>query len=177
MWPLLFRADPESVHGLAIRAAELASSSRWLCSGVERLHATNSERLAVEIAGLHFRTPLGLAAGFDKSARAVPLLVALGFRAYRGRIDFGRGVIRGNPNPRLFRIPQDRDIVNYGLPNDGSDRVAQRLAGLRACAPLGINIADALDGGVAKGRKKIPNPYWVPFASFAILCVLCVRMF
>ena len=179
--PLLFRADAEIVHGLAIRTAELASSSRWLCAGVERLHATDSERLAVEFAGLRFRTPLGLAAGFDKSARAVPLLAALGF----GHIEVGSisaQASAGNPKPRLFRIPRDRGIVvNYGLPNDGAQQVAQRLAGLRACAPLGINIVstnrgagapaesdDAVIGDYLQSVRRLQ-----PFADYLCLNLSC----
>jgi len=179
--PLLFRADAETVHGLAIRAAEMASSSCWLCSGVERLHVTNSERLGVEIAGVRFRTPLGLAAGFDKSARAVPLLAALGF----GHIEVGSisaDASEGNPKPRLFRVPQDRGIVvNYGLPNDGAERVAQRLAGVRACAPLGINIVstnrgqsapaesdDAVIGDYLQSVRRLQ-----PFANYLCLNLSC----
>ncbi len=144
--PLLFRVDAETVHGLAIRAAELASSSRWLCSSVARRHEVDSDRLAVEIGGLRFRTPLGLAAGFDKSARAVPFLAALGF----GHVEVGSISAEpsaGNPKPRLFRIPLDRGIVvNYGLPNDGADKVAQRLARSHACAPVGVNIVSTNRG-------------------------------
>lgn len=147
--PLLFRADAETAHGLAIGAAELASSAPWLCSRLARRHTATSGRLAVEIAGLRFRTPLGLAAGFDKSARAAPLLAALGF----GHVEVGSISAEpsaGNPRPRLFRIPRDRGIVvNYGLPNDGADRVARRLDGLHACAPLGINIVSTNRGPAA----------------------------
>jgi dihydroorotate dehydrogenase len=147
--PLLFRADAETVHGLAIRAAELASSSDWLCSSVARRHAPGSERLAMEVGGIRFRTPLGLAAGFDKSARAVPLLAALGF----GHVEVGSisaDPSTGNPKPRLFRIPRDRGIVvHYGLPNDGAERVAERVAGMRAGAPLGINIVSTNRGPLA----------------------------
>ena len=144
--PLLFSADAESVHGMAIRAAELASSSPWLCSAVERRHRVESVRLTVEIAGLRFRSPLGLAAGFDKSARAVPFLAALGFSHIEvGSISADPSA--GNPKPRLFRIPKDRGIVvNYGLPNDGAEVVAQRLSSLRARAPLGINIVSTNRG-------------------------------
>jgi len=147
--PLLFRADAERAHAFAIRAAELASSSRWLCTRIERRHAIPSERLAVQAAGLHFRTPLGLAAGFDKSARAVPLLASLGF----GHVEVGSISAQpshGNPRPRLFRIPADEGIVvNYGLPNDGAERVAERVAELGACAPLGINIVSTNHGAEA----------------------------
>src|SRR5512140_2503471 len=151
--PLLFRADAESVHGLAIRAAELASSSAWLCSHIERRHEVDSDRLAVDIGELRFRTPLGLAAGFDKSARAVPLLAALGF----GHVEVGSISAEpsaGNPKPRLFRIPLDRGIVvNYGLPNDGAQAVARRLAGLHAGAPLGINIVSTNRGASAPAQS------------------------
>lgn len=147
--PLLFGADAETVHGLAIRAAELASASHWLCSAVATRNTGASERLRVDVAGLHFATPLGLAAGFDKSARAVPLLGALGF----GHVEVGSISAEpsaGNPKPRLFRIPLDRGIVvNYGLPNDGAERVAARLAGLRERAPLGINIVSTNRGSSA----------------------------
>src|SRR5687768_16550346 len=75
--PVLFATRAETAHGLAVATAELASSSPWLCSRIERRRAVHLPRLAIEIKGLHFRTPLGLAAGFDKSARAVPFLAAL----------------------------------------------------------------------------------------------------
>ena len=98
---------------------------------------------------------MGLAAGFDKSARAVPFLAALGF----GHVEVGSISAEpsaGNPKPRLFRIPLDRGIVvNYGLPNDGADQVARRLAGLHACAPLGINLVSTNRGpGAAASPTK-----------------------
>ena len=159
--PVLFGAGAETAHGLAIATAELASSSRWLCSQIERRQALESARLAIEIKGLRFRTPLGLAAGFDKSARAVPFLAALGF----GHVEVGSISAEpsaGNPKPRLFRIPQDRGIVvHYGLPNDGAIRVAQRLADLRACAPLGINIVSTNRGasGAAEPDEAVIGDY------------------
>lgn len=159
--PLLFSTGAETAHGLAIATAGLASSSRWLCSRIERRHGVQSPRLAIEIKGLRFRTPLGLAAGFDTSARAVPLLAALGF----GHIEVGSisaAPSAGNARPRLFRIPQDRGIVvNYGLPNDGAARVAGRLGGLRACAPLGINIVSTNRGpsGAADPDEAVIGDY------------------
>jgi dihydroorotate dehydrogenase len=144
--PLLFCTGAETAHRLAIRTAEVASASRWLCTHVERRQTLESSRLAIEIKGLRFRSPLGLAAGFDKSARAVRFLAALGF----GHVEVGSISAEpsaGNLRPRLFRIPKDRGIVvNYGLPNDGATRVAERLKGLRACAPLGINIVSTNRG-------------------------------
>src|SRR6476620_3167188 len=83
--PVLFSTGAETAHRFTIATAELVSSSHWLCSQFERSLARRSIRLAIEVKGVHFRTPLGLAAGFDKSARAVPLLAALGF----GHVEVG----------------------------------------------------------------------------------------
>jgi dihydroorotate dehydrogenase len=103
-------------------------------------------RLAVEVAGLRFRTPLGLAAGFDKSARAVPFLAALGF----GHVEVGSmsaDPSAGNPRPRLFRLPAERAIVvHYGGPNDGAERVARRLSAPRPALPLGVNLVSTNRG-------------------------------
>ena len=142
--PVLFRLDAERAHDLTVRAAELASRSRPLCRAVASLEA--DPRLAVEVAGIRFPTPLGLAAGFDKSARAVPLLSVLGF----GHVEVGSvsaGPSAGNPRPRLFRLPDERAIaVAYGVPNDGAERVAARLADRRAAVPLGINVVSTNRG-------------------------------
>ena len=142
--PVLFRMDAERAHDLTVRAAELASRSRLVCRAVASLDA--DPRLAVEVAGLRFPTPLGLAAGFDKSARAVPLLSVLGF----GHVEIGSvsaDASTGNPRPRLFRLPDERAIaVAYGVPNDGAERVAARLAGRRPPVPLGINVVSTNRG-------------------------------
>jgi dihydroorotate dehydrogenase (fumarate)/dihydroorotate dehydrogenase len=94
----------------------------------------------VTVAGLRFATPIGLAAGFDKSARAVPFLSALGFSHVEvGSVSAGASV--GNPAPRLFRLPAERAVVvHYGVPNDGAEAVATRLAAPRPAVPLGINV-------------------------------------
>src|SRR4051794_40148758 len=143
--PLLFRADAERAHDLAVQASALAS--RWpraFGSG-----PVDDPRLAVEVAGLRFATPLGLAAGFDKNARAVPLLSALGF----GHVEVGSisaDPSAGNPRPRLLRLPAERAIVvHYGVPNDGAARVAERLRGRRSDVPLGINVVSTNRGAAS----------------------------
>jgi dihydroorotate dehydrogenase len=147
--PLLFRADPERAHDAAVRAAELASGSRMVCRAVAARRPEADPRLAVDVAGMRFRTPLGLAAGFDKSARAVPLLSALGF----GHVEIGSvsaDPSAGNPRPRLFRLPAERAIVvHYGVPNDGAERVAERLARPRPAVPLGINVVSTNRGAAS----------------------------
>ena len=138
--PLLFQLEAETAHKLVIRAAELASTSQRFCSWVSEQNMIDDDCLQTEIAGMRLSNPIGLAAGFDKSAQAVPLLSALGF----GHVEVGSISAEpsaGNARPRLFRLPQDEAIVvNYGLPNDGADRVGARLLGRQRVAPLGINI-------------------------------------
>ncbi len=144
--PLLFQLEPETAHRLAIRAAELASSSQRLCSFVGRQCSVDDERLKTRLAGIELPNPVGLAAGFDKSARAVPLLSALGF----GHIEVGSISAQpsaGNARPRLFRLPLDQAlVVNYGLPNEGAEQVSARLGAQPRTVPLGINIVSTNRG-------------------------------
>jgi dihydroorotate dehydrogenase len=134
--PLLRRLDAEDAHAHALKAL----AAGWC--GAARL--TPSPRLAVRAMGLDFAHPLGLAAGFDKDARAVRGCFALGFAA----VEVGTVTPRpqdGNPRPRLFRLPEARGVINrMGFPNAGWDVVGARIAAIRAAGPLpgplGINI-------------------------------------
>jgi dihydroorotate dehydrogenase len=147
--PVLFRAHPERAHDLAVRASELASRSGALCRAVAARTAVADPRLAVEVAGLRFATPLGLAAGFDKNARGVGLLSSLGF----GHVEVGSisaDPSGGNPRPRLFRLVGERAIVvHYGVPNDGAARVAARLRAQPRRVPLGINVVSTNRGAAS----------------------------
>src|SRR5882757_10770479 len=176
--PLLFRLDPEAAHHLAI-----AAGAHLGCAGPAMRVATrvDDDRLASEVAGLHFPTPIGLAAGFDKSGTALPALAGLGF----GAIEIGSVSIDpsfGNPKPRLWRIPADDAIVvHYGLPNDGVEVIAKRLASIRLPVPLGVNLvvtnrgpgapllqADQIIGEyVAAARRMAPH------ASYLMLNLSC----
>jgi dihydroorotate dehydrogenase len=138
--PILFRFDPEWVHDRAIQAAGLIGSLKPLPAMLARHYNVRDPVLESTVGGLRFSNPIGLAAGFDKSGRAVRALSGLGF----GHLEIGSVSAEpsaGNPRPRLWRLPQDRAIlVHYGLPNDGADVVARRLTGLTLRVPLGINI-------------------------------------
>jgi len=146
MRPLLFRLDAEGVHDRALRLAEWASGSPVVDRLSQGIFASSYSRLELNVAGLRFRHPLGLAAGFDKNGRAVPFWASLGFSHVEiGSISADPSL--GNPKPRLFRIPLDEGIVvNYGLPNDGAAAVAQRLARIEPPVPLGINIVNTNRG-------------------------------
>jgi dihydroorotate dehydrogenase len=135
--PLAFRLDPETAHHMALAAGARLG---WAAGAMRTAMSVEDDRLATDVAGLHFPTPIGLAAGFDKSGSAVPALAGLGF----GSIEIGSVSLdpsEGNPKPRLWRLPEDEGIVvHYGLPNDGIGVIAKRLARIRLPVPLGINL-------------------------------------
>lgn len=125
--PVLFRLPPESAHYFAMNsfAACLA------LPGARRLTAAcfslQSSRLQQQLFGLKFANPVGLAAGFDKDARWIRPLGALGFGAIEIGSVTGQGQ-PGNPRPRLFRLPADQALINrMGFNNQGATRIRQRL--------------------------------------------------
>ncbi|WP_414689999.1 dihydroorotate dehydrogenase (quinone), partial [Nocardioides sp.] len=135
MYRLLFdrvltRTDPERAHHTAFRAIRAARIP--LSRGNRLLEWGRSDRRVgdsrVHAMGLTFPNVLGLAAGFDKNAVGIDALAALGF----GHIEIGTVTGEpqpGNPKPRLFRLPEDRAVVNrMGFNNDGAEVVAGRLA-------------------------------------------------
>ena len=138
--PLLFRCDPEWAHDAAIRVSSVAGAIPIVRRLITRITEVEDDRLVTEVAGIRFPNPVGLAAGYDKSGRAIDMMAALGFGFIEiGSVSADRS--EGNPKPRLWRLPEDRAIcVHYGLPNDGAEAVARRLAGRRWRVPLGINI-------------------------------------
>jgi len=117
---ILTRVEPERAHRLGFRAVRLG---RPLTRALIHTPVT-----PVDAMGLRFPNPLGLAAGFDKSAEGVDALAALGF----GFVEVGTVTALpqpGNPRPRLFRLPADHAVVNrMGFNNDGAEVVAGRLA-------------------------------------------------
>jgi len=134
--------DPEAAHVWAIRAL-----GGWGRSGAPLAGAM--PRLATVVAGVTFPNPVGLAAGLDKDARAIPGLMALGF----GSVEVGTLTPRaqpGNPKPRLFRLAEDRAVINrMGFNNGGlAAGVARAAAATRRGGVLGINVGankDATD--------------------------------
>ena len=142
--PLLFRADPETIHEQVMAMLTWTGRHPGALRTVSHLCQTHSEKLRVNRFGLTFPNPVGLAAGFDKNARAVPTWAALGF----GHIEVGSVTAHaqpGNPKPRLFRLPQDEALINQmGFNNEGALSVAKRLRSLRSAhtlnVPLGVNL-------------------------------------
>ncbi|HET8927206.1 MAG TPA: quinone-dependent dihydroorotate dehydrogenase [Microbacterium sp.] len=146
MYPLLFRSvlarmDPESAHHAAMAVIRLVGVPPF--SWIARALTRPDQRLRTRALGLDFASPFGVAAGFDKDAKGVRGLHALGF----GHIEIGTVTAiaqSGNPRPRLFRLMPDRALVNrMGFNNEGADAAARRLAKLRRRANrpvIGVNI-------------------------------------
>ena len=132
---LMFRLPAETSHDLALDMIGAAGRLRL----VSRL-ARPVQSHPVEVLGMTFDNPVGLAAGLDKNAVAVDGLAGLGF----GFIEVGTVTPRpqaGNPKPRLFRLPESSAIINrMGFNNLGVDALVERVSRLRYQGPLGINI-------------------------------------
>ena len=144
--PLLRRLDPETAHDIALDALTLGLS-------VPVKRPVDDQALATHALGYRFSNPIGIAAGFDKNARVLRPLAQMGF----GFVEAGTVTPKaqpGNPRPRLFRLTEDRAVINrMGFNNQGIDRFVIRLArlhrplssgraggaGVPAGANLGIN--------------------------------------
>lgn len=129
---VMHRLDPETAHGLSIKALK---SGLTPCPG-----PVTSPRLKTEIAGLTLPNPVGLAAGFDKNAEALDALTQAGF----GFIEVGAATPRpqpGNPKPRLFRLSEDRAAINrFGFNNEGMEVIGARLAQRPKNGVIGLNL-------------------------------------
>ncbi len=141
--PALFRLDPEKAHLLGLQALRAVGASRHLAAAL-RASLIGSGRKPVRVLGLAFEHGLGLAAGFDKNARALWGLYALGF----GFVEVGSVSARpwpGNLRPRVFRVPRERALINrMGLPSDGAEAVARRLRH-RPPIPTFVNVTRTAD--------------------------------
>jgi dihydroorotate dehydrogenase len=131
--PFLHLLDPERAHELTLRALET--------NLVPPQPPVDEPSIAIQLFGRRLASPVGLAAGFDKNARVFRRMYAQGF----GFVEIG-GVTprpqRGNPRPRVFRLPQDAAVINnMGFPSDGAETVVRRLGGERPPGMLGVNLA------------------------------------
>lgn len=130
---ILHRFDPERAHALSLLA---------LRAGLAPLPGVvTSARLATTVAGLVLPNPVGLAAGYDKNATAIAPLSRTGF----GFVEVGAATPLpqpGNPKPRLFRLTEDRAVINrFGFNNEGAVAIAARLAARKpGPVPVGLNL-------------------------------------
>ena len=161
--PLLRLFDAETSHTMALRALALG------LAGADR--RPDDKRLSVHVLGRTFSNPIGIAAGFDKNAAAIAPLGRLGF----GFLEVGTVTRRpqpGNPKPRVFRLAEDRAIVNrLGFNNAGIDTFVRRLAGRRRGVPVGANIGINKEGAVPERDYPALVAAVVPHADYVTLNV------
>lgn len=162
---ILFLFSPEKAHQIALIGLKLAYHI-----GLTRFFSQPAPHPR-SIMGLTFTNPVGLAAGFDKNGDYIDALSALGF----GFIEIGTVTPKpqsGNPQPRLFRIPEHEALINrMGFNNKGVDYVARRLASIKYKGVLGINIGKNKDTPNENAAKDYQYCFQklAPFASYIVI--------
>ncbi len=152
--PLLFNLDPETAHDLAIK------SLKYNPFPSKMFEVEDEEMLNIELFGKIFPNPIGLAAGFDKSAEAYNSLLKLGF----GFVEIGTVtplIQFGNPKPRVFRLEDDQALINrLGFNNDGMETIKTRIKSNTKKGILGVNI------GPNKESKDQKNDFCLGLKNF-----------
>lgn len=170
--PVLFRLPAEWAHTLAFGALRLLHRIPGVRQALRRAWGISDGALGVPALGLHFPSPVLLAAGFDKQAHGYEALGDLGFGAIEVGTITGQPQA-GNPRPRLFRLPSDRALLNrMGFNNCGSEVAARRLSRPRRNL-VGVNIgktklvpdSEAIADYVASTRRL------APFADYLVVNV------
>ncbi len=168
--PVFFMQDPEIVHDHATRMGVFLGSNPVTRTGTKILFSYGNPLLEQTVAGIHFKNPVGLAAGFDKDAELVRILPSIGFGFEEVGSITGE-YCEGNPKPRLWRLPKAQSIiVYYGLKNKGAQILASKLRNLRTLRekeksfqiPIGISAAKTncpetipLEAGIADYLKVL----------------------
>lgn len=152
--PIFFRFDPENIHDFFVRVGEILGSfalGRWTVGIFCRY---DHPSLHTRVAGVDFKNPVGLAAGFDKNAHLTQIMPSVGF----GFMEVGaitHHPYEGNEGHHLARLPKDQSlIVYYGLKNIGAEAIEKKLQKLKFEIPVGINIAKT-------NRADIKGPFSV----------------
>ncbi len=152
--PFLFSLDPETAHDLAIKSLKLNPLPSKM------FEVEDEQMLKIQVFGKNFPNPIGLAAGFDKSAEVYNSLLRLGF----GFIEVGTVTPLeqyGNPKPRIFRLEEDRALINrLGFNNDGMEVIKERIKSNSKSGILGINI------GPNKDTKDQKNDFCLGLKNF-----------
>jgi dihydroorotate dehydrogenase len=166
VWPLVRHVESERAHRLTL---DLLKTGLVLPPHIMFWQQVDDPVLATTLFGQRIPNPVGLAAGFDKNAEVPDAMLRLGF----GFVEVGGVTPRpqpGNPQPRLFRLEEDRAVINrMGFNNEGLDAVAARLEARRGRLGLvGVNL------GANKDSDDRPGDYAISYARLAALCGFAV---
>lgn len=174
--PLLFTQDAESIHNRTMGMLSRVGRSGMLCDAMHSFFG--APELPVEMFGLRFPNPVGLAAGMDKNASALPAWAAMGF----GFAELGAATWHaqpGNPPPRVFRAIAEEAIVNrMGFNNLGAEAIAERLAEWKRLDrwprhPVGMNLGKSKITPLEKAAQDYANSFRVlrPYMDFFVVNV------
>jgi dihydroorotate dehydrogenase len=172
-WLLLQRLPAEGTHRVSFALLRLMVAIPGVGALLRRICEPRDPALRVRAFGRELPGPLGLAAGFDKDAKGVRALLALGF----GFVEVGTVTAEaqpGNPKPRLFRLPRDRALVNrMGFNNDGAVAAAHRLVHRPTAATVGVNIGKTkrVDESEAIADFTASAERLAPFADYLVVNV------
>ncbi|WP_299029251.1 quinone-dependent dihydroorotate dehydrogenase [uncultured Thermanaerothrix sp.] len=165
--PLIFRLAPETAHHWVIALLRLGGSNALTRAVLRAWFEPETQGPPVQVFGLSFRNPLGLAAGFDKDGLAWRGLACLGF----GHLELGTVTPRpqaGNPPPRVFRLVEDQAIINrMGFPSRGAEFLVQRLQGKR---PQGVILGVNIGKNRQTPLEEAAQDYLYLLRIFAPLC-------
>ena len=152
--PFLFSLDPETAHDLAVKSLKFNPLPSKM------FEVEDEQMLNIKLLGKNFPNPIGLAAGFDKSAEVYNSLLKLGF----GFVEVGTVTPLeqyGNPKPRIFRLEEDKALINrLGFNNDGMETVKARIKSNSKKGILGVNI------GPNKETKDQKNDFCLGLKNF-----------
>ncbi len=142
--PLFFISDPEKVHRRMMKTGNAFGKNSFTRFVIKKLFYYQNPILGQKIAGIEFKNPIGLAAGFDKDGELVEILPKVGFGFEEIGSVTGKPCT-GNPSPRLWRLPKAKSLVVwYGLKNKGAEEIAEKLQTLQARGfqfPIGVSAA------------------------------------
>ncbi|MCW7491639.1 quinone-dependent dihydroorotate dehydrogenase [Leptospira sp. 2 VSF19] len=169
--PILFHLDPESAHHLAATFLSLSQKIPFFHKTLSSILEYKSKRLEQTIQGIHFPNPLGLAAGFDKTAELFPTMIHMGF----GFIEVGTITAKGQPGndkPRLFRYPKHKALINrMGFNNPGADIAESNIKKQKKTGVRGINAGKSkvteLENAV--GDYVYTLQKLVPYGDYAVI--------
>ncbi len=165
LYPLLrnslFMLPPETAHQVSMKGLQLAHSLPMIKHQLANRFQYHETNLAKTCFGLHFPNPIGLAAGFDKNASYLDELEMLGF----GFVEIGTVTPKpqaGNSTPRLFRIPDQKALINrMGFNNDGVEIIAKRLKERKEKS----NSKLIVGGNIGKNKVTENNDAWIDYCT------------
>lgn len=175
VFPFLTRLDAESVHNSTLQLLRVSERYPVFRQFLERIYSYENPKLNVRLWGLNFENPLGLAAGFDKNAVVPESIGTLGF----GHVEVGTVTPlpqKGNRRPRIFRLPDDKAVINrMGFPGDGVVVAKQNLRKIvNRELVLGVNAGvnkESVDEGKAVDDYVRVVKELYPYADYVVVNV------